>query len=618
MVQTVTLPDGTTATFPDGATQEQILAALRGGLTDEQKLQSIQEAQSMREQRISSGLDDPSDIGLPTEIEQLPGLPRPLLEAVDAFKSIQGTRFGLDDPAAAQRNFGILTPLADIGAAFLETIGGGGLAIGSLAGDVASIGQDEPTKERARREFKALSETIIPGRRGAPSSAIDEFFGAVASRSSTLRGFAKAQPDAQQRQILEAGEATGVPIRTTDILPPQTFVGRSGQELAEKIPLVGTGGARRAQQARRAEAVEDVVQEFDIGLDTPFEAEIIKSLSETQKFNMTRAVLLRQEAVAKLNKFGAVPTEDTARAVALQVAKEKRLGPRANKFLINLLEDTQKAAKGNFELIKDLRTRVIQDIKKLQKGEHEVLSSQDEAALQAVKRALDGDLLKFARKNDKTAAAQWQKSNTLFVEEFTKFKNSELKRLLAKGDLTPEVVAPLLRGGKISELRRLNSNLTRSGQKSARAAIMRDALQKSGWPREINPDRFATELAKPNVQKAIKVFFKGDDKKQIEGLQKLLDATRRAQQARITTPTGQALLPAVGGVALITNPVATVLTASTIGGVANVYESPAVRNLLLKIANTPKNTKQFESLVAKAVPFILQAQAQLQEPDDGS
>jgi len=218
--------------------------------------------------------------------------------------------------------------------------------------------------------------------------------------------------------------------------------------------------------------------------------------------------------------------------------------------------------------------------------------------LQAVKSAIDKDLLTFAKTHDRGAASQWVQSNRLFADEFTKFKNSELKRILAKGDLTPEAVAPVLRGGKVSELNRLANNAGKEGRGAARAAIIRDAINRAGGFDNLSPDRIVNELRKPNTQKAIGAFFRGEDKKRLDGFIKLLDATRQAQKAPVVSVSGQQLIPFAALGAGAVAPTTTFLTALGIGGAGRAYESKAMRDFLIKAANTPKDTRQFSELVS--------------------
>ncbi|TNG03791.1 MAG: hypothetical protein EP297_00110, partial [Gammaproteobacteria bacterium] len=391
----------------------------------------------------------------------------------------------------------------------------------------------------------------------------------------------------ERLEVVARGEQVGVPVGTTDIIPPETATGKLAQQAAEKIPLVGTGKVRAAQQRAREATLEDLASNAGVDLESDLERQIVRGLSDKQKQRHARAVQLRNGATSALSEQGDFTANNAIKRIDTIISNERKLRERANTGLIGELEDLKSSLQpgGDFELTGRLRTTLIQDIKRLQKGEHAVLSSQEEATLQSVKTALDRDMLSFARKTDKKAAQDWVKSNRLFAEEFTKFKQSELKRLLAKGELTPEVVLPVIRGGKESELRRLNKNITSAGRANVRGVIVRDLLQSAGFPDNINPDKFATEIKKPKNRKAINVFFTESDRKQIVGLGKLLDATRRAQQAEVVTPTGQQTIPFIVGATLN---IGSLLGGASIGVAGRMYDSRPVRNMLVRMATLPK------------------------------
>jgi len=103
---------------------------------------------------------------------------------------------------------------------------------------------------------------------------------------------------------------------------------------------------------------------------------------------------------------------------------------------------------------------------------------------------------------------------------------------------------------------------------------------------------------------AIDTFFKGKEKVQLNGLLKALEATKRAQEAAVTTPTGQQLIGAGTLAAAVTNLPATIGIGGTVGGLARLYESAPVRNALLRLGSIPKGSTQFEQAVAEAVAAL--------------
>jgi hypothetical protein len=162
----------------------------------------------------------------------------------------------------------------------------------------------------------------------------------------------------------------------------------------------------------------------------------------------------------------------------------------------------------------------------------------------------------------------------------------------------------------------LNRSMTPQGQRSARAAILYDALAESGYfadPLNANPDRLANALKRQNRLQAVDVFFSGADKDALQGFVRLLDATRKAQQAGVVTPTGQQLVPLAIGGAAFTEPVMTALSTATLAGIGRFYESAGMRNFLLKLNNTKAGSPQEMRLLEAAVPALTASVKSLQQ-----
>lgn len=409
------------------------------------------------------------------------------------------------------------------------------------------------------------------------------------------------------REVIDAGKRLKVPVLTTDVAPPTTFLGKFTQQLSEKLGPLGSGTARSSQQVARQNVVEGLAAEFGVQLDSPFVAEIVTSLQQKSAKVLADASAQRNSAVTSLVEFGEVPIQGTITEIDKQIARQTRLGAKGDQALMKNLEDIKSSIpSGDFALIKDIRTEVIDDLKALSRSE----DRRAEGALTQVKKAIDKDLTVFAVKNDPVAARDWRQSNATFADELGNVRDTELKRILNLGEATPEKILPIIKGGKRSELARLNKSLTPEGRTSARAAIVADALDESGFFRgDINPDRLATALNKTKRKQAIDIFFDGKAKREIQGLSKLLDATKRAQQAAAAPPTGVQTIPLLTtagvGAGVATDAVTTFGTVGTLAGIAKAYESTAFRTLLLKIANSKKGSRIETGLLEAAVPSVI-------------
>jgi hypothetical protein len=446
-----------------------------------------------------------------------------------------------------------------------------------------------------------------------PTAAM-EFLGLGGVRRA--RSVANAPIPTPAREVIEAGRRTGVPVRTTDVLPPETFASKWAQSIYEKIPVIGGAGARQSQQRLRQEAVSALADEYGLELDSigDLSAQIVNSISQKSAATLSRAASQRMNATQALDPLGQVPLANTSQAIDSLLAQQASLGARADQGLVSTLNDIKSSlaigpmASGmqtprNFSGVKDIRTTVIEDLKAINRSEDPRAAAQ----LQQVKSAIDRDMVSFARQNDQVAARDWLESNRVFARELEATRNTELRRAFNSGNTTPEVILPILKGGKRSELERLNNALSPSGRQAARSAILYDALAESGYfsdAANANPDRFATALGRQNRMQAVDIFFEGADKEALSGFTRLLNATRRAQQASVNPQTGQQLVPFAIGGASVVEPLITALSVGTVSGIGRIYESAGMRNFLLKLNNTKAGSPQEMALIEATIPAL--------------
>ena len=401
-------------------------------------------------------------------------------------------------------------------------------------------------------------------------------------------------------ELVEQGKDAGIKMLTSDVLPPKTFAGRMAQQTGEKIPFAGTGGVREGQQAMREQAVADIAERYG---QHSYHS-IVESL-KTQKNRIKKAAGGILESSGKsLDDVGTIPIKRTSVAIADAMKVLDRKGVikpgGAIDDLANLAKTLDEAPQ-TFTTLKENRTAFRDIIAGADKADRSQLGSRAKSLLTRVENAMRADMDDFAKANlpDKQYSS-WVKANQIYADEAKKMTKSRLKNVLDKGDVTPESVQTMLFSSKPSEVKSLYESLTPSGRSNARAAIIDKVFsdlnkRASG----VTPNSFASEMHKRGLQTS--VFFKGEEKKQLEGLVRVLGATRRAQDAAITTPTGQATIGMGAGYAAFTDLTGTAATLGGLGGMARLYESPPVRNALLRLASAPKGSTQFEKALSEAV-----------------
>jgi hypothetical protein len=177
----------------------------------------------------------------------------------------------------------------------------------------------------------------------------------------------------------------------------------------------------------------------------------------------------------------------------------------------------------------------------------------------------------FANKASPELALNWKKADQTFKEFSIGSNKVGAKSLIKKGDSTPEVVDQLLFSKKNSDLDFLVKNLDKEGMKAAGQRILQRMLEKSSKTGEINPNTFQSEMTKSRNQ--MFKFFDADQRKAIVAIRDALKQTRRAQDASVSTPTGQGVIPLFA----LANPKLLLM-----GGLQAIIERPKIRNLIIK------------------------------------
>jgi hypothetical protein len=402
---------------------------------------------------------------------------------------------------------------------------------------------------------------------------------------------------------LKEATAAGVDLLTSDVRPPKTFISKWAQSIGEKIPVVGTGKIRETQQVQRIDAVKNLLQKHgidDLANMSDEAAKVTDDLIGRQKRLIGAYSNAKNEVIDRLSDSDIVPMNKSISTIDEQIARLKGLKNSQLDPLISQLEETKKS-------VGDQTLRNVEENRKLL-GDFFDTMKDDKAISRNKKKVLDevygsvnedmGDYIKL--KGEPKDFTKWKSTNVAINKNLNNVKTDILKRTMNKGEATPEMIERVLFSKKKSEVTDLFNNLSPRGKASARTAILLKASEQAGD--NVSPEKFANAVSKLGTQTG--VFFTKQDSDQVKGLMRVLDATRRASQAAVAPPTGQALIPfatasagaALGealGVGAIPGSIATALTAGTL---ARVYESKAVRNILMKLPTVAQGSAQEAAL----------------------
>jgi hypothetical protein len=400
-------------------------------------------------------------------------------------------------------------------------------------------------------------------------------------------------PQASPETVIEAGRQFDVPVMTSDVSPPQTFMGKVSQQVGEFAPF-GTAGTRRKQQEARTQAVEKLLADTGVTIDQNIAKDVVESLTQKRTADIQKYSDLKGEVIDRLNTVGDVPAPKALDAIDKLIGslKGENMSRQLGK-LISDLEDTKRSLSGpgGLRKIEDNRATIFG-----LKGD-EALSNvkgKAEKAFSSVYNALNDDMGDFIKANgDPKDFVKWKVANTKLATMIGELEQQGLKRVLDKGDFDPDQVTKMLNSKNPQEARLLFTNLGKKGRENARLLLLQDAAKKAfnKDTKEINPQAFAKAVT--GNENAFRMFFGGEDAKKVKGLTALLSATRRAQEAQFAPRTGERLVPfaAAGsfgglGTLLGLDFASGIGLASGFGVARSLYESAPVRNLLVKIGQT--------------------------------
>ncbi|EGO1136962.1 lytic transglycosylase domain-containing protein [Salmonella enterica] len=618
--------NGKTFTFPEGTSTEDIGSAIdeyfsgQSAQQEQQGTSMTPGSQPQQQGGFISGLGNAAaetGRGLLQAGVNLANIPASMADAVASAGAWAGQKLGIGDgtyqPAprvttqGLEQGFGLqqgaLTPQTTEGKIFSEAlpyltpVGVERIAAQapSIAGRVAQ-GASRLLAENAVGSLAANSERDNPealatdlGTGVALGGAINKLGRAAGAAYRGIRG--TIAPEAQQ--AIQFANAADVPLHTTDVLQPNSRVGRMAQTTAENIPFAGTSTMRANQQEARSQLVDEFASRFG-----EYDPSIVVGSLKAKTSGIKRAAGNRLEQVQNAMAGVNIQPSKAIQQIDTEIASLQKLGKVADNDTISKLqayrdELTRNAgASGpvamDLQQLSGLRSQFRQDVK----GERTVLPNRSDAAIQRIYNAMTSDIDSAIGQNlGNDTLRRYKQANAIYADEANKLQNTRLKNVIMKGELTPEVVNNMLFSKNKSEVQNLYRSVGQVGRAQMRNGIIGKAMEKSGG----SPDQFLRQVNLMSNQTGI--AFKGRDAAYLKGIKNYLEATKRAGQAGVTTPTGQQTIPFILGIGTVTNP-ALVGVGGGYGLLARMYESGPARNAMLRLANTPSGSTAFEKALS--------------------
>ncbi|HHR6017784.1 TPA: hypothetical protein ACS7Z7_001428 [Providencia alcalifaciens] len=465
----------------------------------------------------------------------------------------------------------VANALAFTPAARAETIWGSGLA--SAATDVGLQGS---VSAAGGTDVDPL-QTAISGGIGVGGKMIERGLSGLSRAAS-----GEIAPETQQ--LLRNAEQNGVDVFTSDVLPPRGL-GRQFQQTGEQS-IGGTGNRRAAQAEQREAFLESLPQltEREFGIYAPhvMQGEVRTGLRAAK--DQHGGVINR--ITEQMGDAALIPN----RSVNVLDGAIRQLGNRLNpnqNAIQTLTRLRDRLVNGeSFAEWRNLRTQLREDLQ----GEALAMPSNLDTLYQSVNRAMTSDMnTSVSNSLGGAVLNQLRNANNAYRVVARGVEKTGLKNALEKGDVTPELINNLVYSKRPSDIARIYGMVNENGRNQIRAAYLTKAYEKANG----SPQKMATQLNQLINQSNGQIFntvFNPRQRQIVEGIRDVLEATERASTANAVTQTGMSLLtPTRIASGLLTGGTATVIEGG-MGLIARMYESPRIRNMLLRLHNTPRGS----------------------------
>lgn len=417
---------------------------------------------------------------------------------------------------------------------------------------------------------------------------------------------------AETAQAIAEAESAGRLVRTSDVLQPGGPLSRRMQDVRE---AVGGRAALVQQSEERTQAVKDLLGQFGAAVGADAIRDVTANLNATRAKEISANTTVVNNILQDLDSTGVtISTTNAVKAIDDEIKFLNDVNPSRLASVITELQSFKSGIQGktasqvaaNLKLVGHLlEDPGLASVKGL-------AGKSTKRVYNAIKQEL-GDFIEASGRNRNA----WETANTNLHEMAKELDDAALRAALNKGTVNKEIASKLLFSKSKSEVELLYKNLNDKGRASARAAILEDVATRSldDKTKQLSPVQFLGNLGR--AEKQTGVFFSGADKDALNGLARYLNLTKRAGEFNYDPSTGQKLLlPTIAGmIGHSLGFAGTALVAGATYGLGRLYETPSVRNLLLKMPKVAAGSPE-EFALSKRITQAMQSTMQQQAISD--
>jgi hypothetical protein len=506
----------------------------------------------------------------------------------------------------------------------------------------AGIGAAQFVPENGSRTLNATAGGLL----GAGGTAVG------AGAAKVINGLKGNLANPAEQAIVNLGEQHNVPVFASDAHPTSLMNGAA--QALEEVPFVGMRGPRQAQMQAAQQAAQNVTSGLENAMlatqyggkggltrlqevassGDPRRAAAAQSLlgeiknsgDDWQKIieNSGNLKLFRSKLIADqkydkvgqlANQFGDVAPRNALKAVD-DALSQANSGLLPDQGLVNKLQTIKQnliSKNFNYSQMRDARGEIGSLISDSYKGSNAAVGEKGIGLLQAIKNGIGADMDRFAQNNGQQLKTAWKNADNFYQNAVVPYKDPQLAKALTNAS-PDEIYSKFVtygprEGGKgTSRAQRFYNALDEKGRAAVRYGMVSDALENAvnADKRTFSPASFATSLDRHAAAKG--VFFKGQDKAEIDGFRNLMRHVDRAPAAVSKPDTGVKLAPL--GVGLVAGGGAVAAPGATLAGIGGAYglrllmTTRTGRNFLLASSRLKPGSPALQKLYNNAANFI--------------
>lgn len=411
--------------------------------------------------------------------------------------------------------------------------------------------------------------------------------------------------DPKAKELLELSAKHDVPLSAGDVAGGSVLP--KAETATEYFPIVGMGKFRQVQHDKARDAAgRFMAQHKPDGDDW---AAIAQTSLKDKAEQVRLTARQRYDRLAKAaDQFGEVPTPRMNEAARSIITEELQKQPAyQDKALIAAMSKYAQEPKANFSGVRAIRSDLGDEIADFYRGSNGIVGAKGARHLQAIKDALEDDLETFAKSNGSNVKLLWNSADHFYRNQVVPFKDAALAKA-AKSDVPDEIYRQFIQAGKGDRAQKFYNALGPDGRQAIRFKMLEEAHDAATRGDVFSPATFARKME--GIQSASGVFFKGQHKRELDGLVNLMRHAQRAGQYAENPPTGQRVIPYLTAGAIAVRPGEAATAAGGVFLLNKLTTTGWGKRILFASSKAEPGSKEMAALVRRIEAYLPRVAAQ--------